>query len=536
MPNDQLSQKAQKFLESYKKALDAEKNYDATDEEKITVHQVSGKIAFFYEKLRNTVDYKEEHLLRKNGIKRILARRIMTEKNEADVAKGLLYELVRARYLPNKKIPEKRIKDAEAIIEKYTFLLNNIPDRKGKESAKDEAVFEWIIGIASCEIEECLVPHGKENAIVNFAREVMEEKIRIQEGLNLKPEIAKELTYAAILKVLNKADLDMIRYRLFVIKHPEWTFAPSETTFIKMANAMDEIIKDIDKIIDHRYAENFNKAVKKNRAYLTILQEVLFSNPQELDRIFSHHYRIEDAVKETCVKKYREAQAKLQRSALRSIIYIFVTKVILAIIIELPFDKYIIGHINYFALGVNIMFPPVLMALAVMTVNVPSKKNTELIVNGIKDMLYGNYGKPTEIRKPAKRNSFFLAFFRLFYVLIFIASFGGIILVLRNLGFNAVSIALFLFFLSVVSYFAIRIRQNARELLIVQKKEGIVSFVTDLFMMPIIQVGQWLSTKMSNLNVFVYVLDFIIEAPFKTFVDIFEDWIYYINEEKEKIE
>lgn len=536
MPNDQLSPKALQFLETYKKALDAEKNYDTTEGEKITVHQVSGKIAFFYEKLRNTVDYKEEHLLRKNGIIRMLKRRITTEKNEADVAKGLLYELVRARYLPNKKIPESRIKDVESIIEKYTFLLNNMPERKGKDAEKDEAVFDWIIGIASCEIEECLVPHGKENAIVNFAREMMEGKIKLQEGLNLKPELTKELIYVAVLKILNKADMDMIRYRLFITKHPEWTMAPSETTFSKMAMAMDEIVKDVEKIISHRYAETFIKAVKKNRAYLTILQEVMFANPQELDRIFSHHYRIEDAIKETCVKKYKDAQTKLQRAAMRSIIYIFITKVILALIIELPFDKYVVGTINYFALGVNIMFPPVLMALSVMTVNVPSKKNTEFIVTGIKDMLYGNYGKAQEIKKPATRKSLFLTVFRFFYLVIFIASFGGIILLLRNFGFNAVSIALFLFFLSVVSYFAIRIRQNARELLVVQKKEGLLGFVTDLFMMPILQVGQWLSTKMSNLNVFVYVLDFIIEAPFKTFVDIFEEWIYYINEEKDKIE
>jgi hypothetical protein len=48
-------------------------------------------------------------------------------------------------------------------------------------------------------------------------------------------------------------------------------------------------------------------------------------------------------------------------------------------------------------------------------------------------------------------------------------------------------------------------------------------------------MGQWLSTRLSNINVFVFVLDFIIEAPFKTFVEIFEGWIYFIKEEREKI-
>lgn len=536
MASNPLSAEALKLIESYKQALDSERNYNDKDAEKITVHQVSSKLAFFYEKLRNTVDYKEEHLLRKNGIKRILKRRIVTEKNEADVAKFLVFELVRAGYLPNKVIPESRLKDVELIINKYTYLLNHIPNPEGEGDYYNDFLFDWIVGIASCEIEEKLVPHGRENALTNFARELIEKKTEVQEGLVIKPERKKELIYVAVLKNIAKADMDMMRYRIFIMRHPDWIIAPSEDTISKMGLAIRTVIRDIDRIINHRYVENFSRAVKKNLAYFTILQEVMFKSPKDLDYAFSHHYRLEDAIKETCVKKYREAQTKLHRSAMRSIAYIFITKVVLALIIELPFDKYVIGHINYFALGVNILFPPMLMAIVVLNINVPSKKNTELIVKGIKDMIYGDYGKPYVIKRAASPDSLFLKVFRFFYLVIFSISFGAIIIILRNLGFNGVSIALFLFFLSVVSYFGIRIRHNARELLVVQKREGIVNFVKDLFMMPIIQVGQWLSVKLSNVNVFVYVLDFIIEAPFKTFVEIFEKWIYYIKEEQDKIE
>lgn len=534
--NCQLSKEAQKLLDSYKKVLETEKNYNATDTEKIAVHQVSSKLAFFYEKLRNTVDYKEEHLLRKNAVERILKRRIMTEKTETDVAKFLVYELIRARYLPNKKIPQSRIGDIKEIIEKYTFLLNKIPDENTYQ-VSNETLFDWIIGIAACEIEEKLVPHGKENAIVEFAREIMERKITVREELRISPTLQKELLYVAVLKNLTKSDLDMIRYRIFIMKHSDWIFAPSEETFSRMATLMGPIATEIDEIINHQYGENFSKVVKKNVAYFNILQEVSSSNPKDLEHIFSHHYHVEDSIKETCVKQYKIARTKLNRSALRSIAYIFITKVVLALIIEFPFDKYIMGHVNYFALGVNILFPPLIMATVVLTISVPSKKNTELIVDGIKEMLYGKYkNQPTVIKGAIARSSLFLNVFRLLYLIVFTVSFGGIIFILSRLGFNFISILLFIFFLSVVSYFGIRIRQNARELLVVQKKEGIISFLADLFSMPILQLGQWLSVKMSNINVFVYILDFIIEAPFKTFVDIFEEWIYYVKEEKDKIE
>lgn len=538
MPNSQLSKEALQLLNSYKKAIEAEKNDSASgsEEDKIAVHQVSSKIAFFYEKVRNTVDYKEEHLLRKNAIERILKRRIMSEKNEYDAAKFLVYELIRARYLPNKKIPERRINDIRIIIEKYTFLLNRIPDHSSGPSEK-ETLFDWIIGIASYEIEEELVPHGREDAIVEFARQIMEKKIRVEENLRISPQTEKELIYVAVLKNLIKSDMDMIRYKLFAMKHSDWIFAPSEEKFSKMALVMPSVIAEIDGIISHPYGENFSRAVKKNLAYFTILQEVAASHPKEMEYIFSHHYHIEDSIKETCLRKYRSARQKLKRSAVRSISYIFITKVILALVIEVPYDKFFVGSINYFALGVNIIFPPVLMALAVMNVKVPSRKNTDLIVSGIEEMIYNSYKTPPFQIKPAiSRSSFFFDIFKILYLLVFALVFGGIIFILSKLGFNAVSMIFFLFFLSVVSYFTIRIRQNARELLVVQEKEGVVGFTTGLFFMPIIQVGQWLSVKLSNINVFVYVLDFIIEAPFKTFVEIFEAWIYYLKEEKDKIE
>jgi hypothetical protein len=36
-------------------------------------------------------------------------------------------------------------------------------------------------------------------------------------------------------------------------------------------------------------------------------------------------------------------------------------------------------------------------------------------------------------------------------------------------------------------------------------------------------------------NVFVFILDFIIEAPFKIFVEITEEWTKYVKERKDDI-
>ncbi|MEA2098279.1 MAG: hypothetical protein U9P70_04390 [Patescibacteria group bacterium] len=533
--SQKVSEIAEKFIKDYKDAINLEKIYNKTDEEKVKVHQISSKVAFLYEKIRNAIDYQEEHLLRKIAIERILKRRLMTEKNELNVSKFLIYELIRARYLPNNKIPEKRIGEIKEIVEKYTLLINNISDNKNENNTNSEYLFDWIIGIAACEIEEKIAPHKRENAMIEFAQKIINGKLKVPERLISYEDKIVQI-HIAVLRNLTKYDLSLIEYRLFKKKHPEWFFAPSEELIVKMAQNMNVFVGSIEKQINSPLGENFSKFVKKNLAYFIIIRDVVQKNTNNLDKIFTHHLHLEDATKESCVKKYKEAKTKLKRAAVRSIIYIFATKMILAFVLELPFDKYIIGHINYLALGINVLFPPLLMFFVVVTIKVPSKRNTELVVRGVKEMIYGKYSSvPFVMKGVLHRSSFFYKIFKFFYALIFFASFGIIIIILQKLHFNIMSIGLFLSFLSVVSYFGIRIRQNARELVVIKRKEGIITFITDLFSIPILQMGQWLSTKLSNINIFVFIFDFIIEAPFKTFIEVFEGWIYYIKEEREKI-
>ena len=102
-----------------KNNLNKSKNKEAN----ISVSTMGSKLAFFYEKLRNAVDYDDDYLLRKNAIKRILKRQILIEgvikKSESeDISSHLLTELIQAGYLPNNSIPEKKIYEIGEIIDK----------------------------------------------------------------------------------------------------------------------------------------------------------------------------------------------------------------------------------------------------------------------------------------------------------------------------------------------------------------------------------------------------------------------------------
>lgn len=77
--------------------------------------------------------------------------------------------------------------------------------------------------------------------------------------------------------------------------------------------------------------------------------------------------------------------------------------------------------------------------------------------------------------------------------------------------------------------------RGVKELLVIEKKENLISFLIDLFYMPIIMAGKWLSGNFSKVNVFIFIFDFIIEAPFKILVDIAEEWTKYVKERKDNV-
>jgi len=79
----------------------------------IHVDEVASKVAAFYEKIRGVVDWREEHLMRRAAIERILKRRLLLQKNEDDLASSFIYELIRGGYFPNNKIDEIKIEQPQ---------------------------------------------------------------------------------------------------------------------------------------------------------------------------------------------------------------------------------------------------------------------------------------------------------------------------------------------------------------------------------------------------------------------------------------
>ena len=113
--------------------------------------------------------------------------------------------------------------------------------------------------------------------------------------------------------------------------------------------------------------------------------------------------------------------------------------------------------------------------------------------------------------------------------------FGSIGLLLIGIGFNVLSATLFFIFLSLVLLFVYRVRYTANELNVQGEREGFLSHIFSLITIPFINVGSLLSQGFQRLNFFLLLMDFLIEAPLKNVITVFEEWNVFIREKREEV-
>jgi hypothetical protein len=524
------------------------------DAPKIKVSNMVSKMAFYYEKIRNSVDYKEEYLLRKNAIFRILKRQIVIEGamaltpkdlNANEIAEHLLIELIRAGYLSNNKIHENKISEIGGVISKYLKLRkyfielnkNQAGQLQKKEIEHKAELVRWLIAMAASEVEENLSNSEVNRTVIEQMRAVLNKNIALPADSPYVNDKSTQIN-VGIYRNYFKCDHDMLSYVLLGSLLPEWRRNPNDDYIREIAVNLVAWRERINEQIDHPLSGQFNRIIARYTIFFTILLEVITENPREVYENFQRDPKaFPRQVKNVYNSRYAIYKNKLWRAAVRSIIYIFLTKSVFAILLEVPAATWMGEKVNDVSLAINITFPALLLFAMVLFTKFPSQDNAIKVVEGIEEIIFVEKARtePFELRTPAKRSRTMHAVFGIIYTITFFLTFGLIVWVLQQIQFSWVSIIIFLFFLAFASFFSIRIRKNLKDLVIVPPQENIFSFVADFFYVPVVATGKWLSEKFSRINVFVFFLDFIIEAPFKIFVEITEEWTKYVKERKDEL-
>jgi len=495
---------------------------------RITVNEAVSRFAFLYEKIRNAVDYKDEHLIRKSAVVRILKRQLILESDPEVIADHLIRELIAARYLPNATLPESLVDDVARSVRKYQAVA--------KFNAGGERHARWLRDIVAVEIENALVDSSTEKALVTFLYERLADSIKVR-GQDLDETERRLQIYVACYRSLVKADDAMLGYKLLRAYLPEWLRSEEWLADPRpIAERLVAVERRVRERLKHKLAQRFQRTVKPWAVSLAILRDALIEKPDEAAMLLEKPEALDARIARKIDERYAQARGRLRRGTVRATLYLLVTKMLVALVLEVPIEWFWTSHVDYFTLSINLMFPPVLMFFVGLLIRVPGQENTERIKDGVHELLSETPIAIREVKAPKTRLGLSGFLFTLTYAATFLITFGLVLLVLSALDFIWISAAIFIFFLCVVSFFGFRLRQTAREVIVVEGKQGILSAIADFLSLPVLRAGQWLSRSVSRINVFLFIFDFLFEAPFKMFLTVLEEWFAFMKEKREELQ
>lgn len=497
----------------------------------LDARSVASGLATLYERLRNTLDFRDEHLIRIYAIRRILKRRLVRGSLAEKLTTPFLQELVRAGYMNASAVPEASVPEFESMINKYIHLFNALVTNSQGEV--DRKLWDWVYVLAANELEETLVPAPDRLALAERLSETL-GKEGILRQWSLEPDQATRQTTIAVYRSFLKANNELISWQLFRRRYPQWVGGASIELIAQVAAEFSETRETIEKDLHHPCGERLTRAIQPISTTLWLLQESLHGRGDR-ETVLMHPDLLRAALTETIQRHYKETWSRLRRTLWRSLLYISITKMAIAVLIEAPAERLLVGHVNLVNLGFNILVPIMFLLIFGLSVRIPGERNTLALLTIADHLVYQGTLGLDPLRRPAIHRVWISRAFNAFYGFIYLISFGAVVSLLLSLGFTVLGILLFLFFLTIVSFFGFRIREQAQQLIVTKGQERFLVFLAVLFFLPIVRTGRWISQQSSRINIFLYLFDLFIEAPLQSFLEFFDKFTGFVREKKEDV-
>jgi hypothetical protein len=506
--------------------LRAPERLKAVDSEQtISVHRITNKAAVLYEKLRYLVDYKDENTIRRSAIERILRRAIVIE-NRDDVGTLLLRELVSAGYLPNDSVPEREAGTLSAFVDAYRSAFPKLSQKITLTETE-----KVLLSLMASEIEAYLYPSLVNEAAADAFFQTVKERVRCV-GEIYADELDIQL-YIAARRSLLREDDESVAYALWCRSIGAVSGTLDASKAVAIHGDVADIILHIRASLRHRIGPMLMSKIKNDAICFNVITELVRLSPADPKAFFNDPKVLKDQAESFLSSKYKVENSRVMQSSIRAVAYIFCTKILIALALEVPYDMFFVGRFDYVPLGINVVFHPFLLFLITRNIKLLGEDNTKRVIDRIETIVYGGEAKPVTVKYKASVGGLDL-FFGVLYGIMFLASFGFIVWVLTLLHFNPVGILLFLLFLALVSYFGLRIRYNAQRWRFNVAEDRILLLIWSFLTLPVIRAGRWLTEKFSTVNIFIFVLDVIIEAPFKLALKLADLFILFLKDKKEE--
>ncbi len=498
----------------------------------VKTSKLAGFLGGLYESVRNAVDEELPHLLRKRAIKRILIREKAFYTKYSDKSAEILYkELIWGKYLNNLPTPVFKIQLIANVLNKYKYLIYTY--KTSWKLKPKKRIILYLYGLCAVEIERIFEPYLYKDKLVDLEFSIINKKgILSDKAISNAEESINN--YVAIHKACLKSDNDFIKFHLFGFKFPFWG-NPSKEQFKLIAANLEYSFNEIDRYLEFQIKKKKFKEIIRQSIPFKIFDLVIKNNLGTIEQIIQNKDTLNLEIDKTCDEEYKKNRKKLTKTIVGSIIYIFTTKVLLAFLIEIPYELSTHGEVNYLTLGINILFPTIIMFIVASSFKIPNVENTKQLKQMIHSIISKDL-KDEKVAFHASKLGYTSRFiFTALYYSIFILIFAAISFILYLLNFSVVGMAIFIIFFCTIFFVANKIRNTSSELKVINTKPSVFSPLIDMISVPLLKVGQKLSESASNLNLFAWILDKFVEVPVKKFIHGLENWNQYISDAKEEI-
>jgi hypothetical protein len=513
-------------------ATDTVRQYDTYQEDTAhspTIHvpNVGNTLLFAYEQLRNASENIQDHLLFQRAILRFYKRNLPFGVNKLPSKLGheLIIELTQAEYLKNDSVPATTAEDLDKLVhEFYTayWMLKNDHNVPGSVAQ------QWILELLSVKSEQLFNNPIRMLSFAHFAHAHFVKLINvgenIVEGESVENTDYQMLLYISIHKALLKSDDANIRNALLDLYGMSTTNIPEFIEFNKKYDILAEL----------KTTARVSRLVSKNGAPLRIIRSAFFTNQSDLTGIdIKNESKTLSKIDLQVDEDYKQVKKSLSVGVIKSIIFLLITKALIGLVIEIPYDIIVTGSIVILPLVINLLFPPIFIAITALTFKHPSEVNKLAIVEYVKTMIYESNTAQAPIRYAQSQGRNYV--FNTVYVIMFLAAFYLVAARLAAFEFNIVQGIIFFIFLSTASFLGYRLTVQIKELEIVNTNQGILALIRDFLYSPFIFVGQRISYRFSKMNIIAQILDVVVELPLKTVLKLIRQWTIFLNNKKDEL-
>lgn len=539
--NGRLNPNIQILADTYIKELLLSKK----DFTPLHVDEIASRLARFYEKIRKVIDWKDDNVLRRGAIERIL-KRILFPKlagfqtrnyNAEELSETITMELIRGGHLPNHKIPKERVTIASQALNKYLYFLEYLSEYKLSDIKHKTNLATFVLELAACETEEILTNPIKQHGITNAMSKILNDRISITPADSLTPEEKLRHIKISTQRILYDLDDNYIIYQLLREKYPYWQEPNSEQIkeFWKMLptwwkNGHEKINTPINR--------KFDAIAEKIDTVFMLLDDVLEKlkdKPKEIRIILENQEEFTNLITEAYNTRYKTLKTRLFNLAIFSTLSVFLSNWVTFYIIEVPLARLFYEGFNFSAAVVDFLIPTLVMFLLVVIIRPPKKENLQKILSTANGFVYKDEGQEHfQVRTTERKFTFFNIFMSIIYILTTWVVFAGIAYVFFIAELPITSVIFDTFTIALTVFAAVVIRNQSKELN-VDEDRGVQDFILDVITLPIAKVGSVLAKKWKEYNVVAIFFNFVIETPLAAVLDFIQGWSEYLKEKKSEL-